>query len=93
MNYKLTNEGVQRLDDGAFIPNFIRNRDWQAFLEWQAQGNIPQPKDPDPLPIDFSNFDNNDKGVKAMALVMAQLNGTPLAQIKALFKQKWDSLP
>lgn len=34
--------GVIRLSDKAWIPADPDNRDWQAFLEWQTQGNEPQ---------------------------------------------------
>ena len=44
--YKLTATDVIRRDDGAFIPADPQNVDYQAFLEWLAAGNTPQPADP-----------------------------------------------
>ena len=44
-------------------------------------------------PIDFSNIDNIEKGMKALALCVAQVGGLTVPQMKTLFKQKWDSLP
>ncbi len=41
--YKLTEEGVQRLGDGAFIPSDPRNKDWREYQEWLKEGNIPEP--------------------------------------------------
>ena len=45
--YKLTvNENiVQRIDDGAFIPNDLANIDYQAYLKWVDEGGIPEPAD------------------------------------------------
>jgi hypothetical protein len=40
-----TPNGVQRLSDGAFIPNDERNADWRAFLAWEAAGNTPHEAD------------------------------------------------
>ena len=46
--YKLTTDGVQRLSDGAFIPNDPRNMDWIDYQQWEEK-NIPLPKDPEPV--------------------------------------------
>lgn len=38
--YKLNpHGGVQRLSDGAFIPEDERNADWRAYQQWVADGN------------------------------------------------------
>jgi hypothetical protein len=47
--YKLIKNGfgqinsVQRLSDGAFIPFDSENTDYQDYLAWLEEGNIPLP--------------------------------------------------
>ena len=50
--YKLTldENTILRLSDGAFIPRDPMNRDYEAFLEWEAGGGKPEPADPPPKP-------------------------------------------
>ena len=45
--YKLTKipNIVQRLSDGAFIPNDPKNRDYIAYQQWVAAGNTPEAAD------------------------------------------------
>lgn len=46
MTYKLlASGGVQRLADGACIPEDERNADWRAYQDWLAAGNTPDPAD------------------------------------------------
>ena len=46
--YKLTIpyqgvQSVQRLSDNAFIPFDSANTDYQAYLAWLNEGNVPLP--------------------------------------------------
>jgi hypothetical protein len=44
--YKLTQgQTAQRLADNAFIPFDPANTDYQAFLRWCDEGNVPEPAD------------------------------------------------
>jgi len=44
--YKLTNQDtVQRIADNAFIPFDPANTDYQEYLKWLDEGNIPLPAD------------------------------------------------
>jgi len=39
--YKLTENGIQRLSDMAFIPEAEGNIDWKQYKKWIAKGNTP----------------------------------------------------
>ena len=47
-SYTLTEYSVIRASDGASIPESDDNRDWRAYQEWLAAGNVP---DPIPAPV------------------------------------------
>jgi hypothetical protein len=43
---------ILRLADNAFIPPDPANTDYQAYLEWVAAGNMPEPApEPKPAPV------------------------------------------
>ena len=48
--YQLTEDGVKRLEDNAFIPSDPRNCDWQDYQQWLTEGNEPLP-----APVALSN--------------------------------------
>jgi hypothetical protein len=51
--YQLTaSDCILRLADNAFIPPDPANTDYQAYLEWLAEGNKPEPApEPEPAPV------------------------------------------
>lgn len=67
--------------------------------QWADQEELPDDH-PDvlafrvpPAPIDLSDLNNIEKGLKALALCVAQVGGLTTPQMRTLFKQKWDALP
>ena len=47
--YKLTESGVLRLSDKAYIPDCDDNTDWIEYQQWLSEGNTPLPMDPPPI--------------------------------------------
>jgi hypothetical protein len=59
--YQLLNDTttVLRREDNAYVPNDPANRDWQEYLAWVADGNVPDPaplppEPPPPEPLELS---------------------------------------
>jgi hypothetical protein len=62
--YKLTdNDTIIRLSDNAFIPANPDNRDFAEYLEWKAEGNIPEAADP----IDYTSRLRAERDAKLSA--------------------------
>ena len=79
MPYKIGKFGVVRIIDSALIPPDIKNSDWVDYLKWVSDGNIPLPKDPDPLPTQ----DEIDATAAKQYGKLAALKGMTPAQVQA----------
>jgi len=42
--YKLNQNSVTRLADGACIPSADGNRDYEEYKQWLSEGNTPEPE-------------------------------------------------
>ncbi len=42
--YKLQNQSIKRLSDGASIPFADGNRDYEEYKQWLSEGNTPEPE-------------------------------------------------
>ncbi len=60
-NYRLTEDGVQRLSDTAFLPATMKNADWRDYQKWLSEGNAPEAKLPKPVLF----VDEKEEKVKA----------------------------
>lgn len=93
MSYKWVraNAIVQRLADGAFIPNDGGNVDWQAFQAWVAAGNTPQPEAPPPPE------DERDAAIRTRTIgtvtpkTVAEVKAMTLAEYDAWFDANFDT--
>tara|TARA_R110000823_G_scaffold297267_1_gene417382 strand:- start:245 stop:406 length:162 start_codon:yes stop_codon:yes gene_type:complete len=45
LNGDINQKMIQRLADNAFIPFDPANTDYQQYLEWLAEGNVPEAAD------------------------------------------------
>lgn len=45
---------ILRIADGAHIPNDAGNRDWNEYVEWVGNGNLPDPVPVEPIKIPAS---------------------------------------
>lgn len=70
---------VQRLSDGAFIPNDLGNKDWLSFQIWLTGGNTPTAADPSATPATILSDE------RAAAINTLLTDTSPLAkEIRAL---------
>ena len=78
--YKLPEgKGILRTQDGAYIPDDPKNRDWVDYQKWLSDGNTPLPKDPAPLPTQ----DEIDATAAKTYGKLAALKGMTPAQVQA----------
>lgn len=82
MTYKLTQfTSIIRLSDGASIPADPANTDYQAYLEWLAEGNTPLPVD-QPTPEQIQATKNAEARAYLAStdwyVIRQQETGTPI---------------
>lgn len=87
--YKLTKtDTIVRIEDGAFIPADPANGDYQAYLAWREQGNLPEPyTEPPPLvPQEVTPFQAREAMARTTYIVgqWAQPSGQLLDAVEAL---------
>jgi len=81
MTYQRTDtDAVIRLADGATIPAAPGNADWDAYLDWRAAGNSPEPAAPAPSLVPVSVSMRQAR----LALLQAGLLGQVSTAIAAL---------
>lgn len=76
--YQLSGQMVLRVADGAYIPQDPKNTDYQVFLAWRDQGNVPDP-DPGPPP---PSADMLDAAAARQYAKLAALRGMTPAQVQ-----------
>jgi hypothetical protein len=74
---------LTRMRDGEVVP-LSAEEEAAVRAEWAAQ--VPTP------PVDPGEVDHLPKQLKALALCIAQVGGLTVPQMRALFRQKLNSL-
>ncbi|MHA2265803.1 MAG: hypothetical protein ACXAEN_25715 [Candidatus Thorarchaeota archaeon] len=83
-SYKLMDTNVIVRDDGAFIPQDPRNRDFRRYEAWLAKGNTPAPPDAEPMVTDADFVEQEIKAsstLQTLVAVIAKGNGVTEAEM------------
>lgn len=98
--YRISGNGVSRLNGAQWIPNDPANTDWRVYLQWLAAGNTPDPALPPPTPerLDFGTDEppaqllqltTQVDGLKAYLGVATPTLAQTAAALKALIRVVW----
>lgn len=88
--YQLTNNGVIRQSDSAFIPADPLNADYQAFLAWQAEGNTPEPVAA-PTLADLKTAKLTDINAECDRRINAEVLSYPATEVLTFPKQETEA--
>jgi hypothetical protein len=82
------------LADGTTLTCPWPCRTWHAerLQRWLDDGGVIAPAEPPAAEPDRADVDNTDKALKALGLVLAAWTNHTPAQLKAAFRQAWNSL-
>lgn len=72
---------LKKIVDGKEV---VMPDDEEASLKEEWSNNSAKP------PIDMADIDNQDKRVRVMCAVIAQLTAKPLSQVAAAFRAEWN---
>jgi hypothetical protein len=87
--YKVTNDTVVRLIDNASIPNDVDNLDYQNYLQWISDGNMPLPSEVDIEDLKISQLQQINI---AFEQAMQQItSGYPASETSSWAKQETEA--
>jgi hypothetical protein len=91
--YRLRQNSIQRISDGAYIPEDSANTDYREYLDWLANGNTPEVV-PEPVYVPQAVTRRQARQELAsrglLSTVQACINSIPDATMRELLQIEWD---